>query len=282
MTGRDITRDVILADGRTLRAYDAGPDAGDLAVLWHHGTPGLGELPLPLNEVASEIGIRWFGYDRPGYGPSTRYEGRTVADAAGDAAHLAAAFGIDRFATLGASGGGPHALACAALLPGRVTAVVAIASLAPFEGSDDWFAGMYAGGEAELRAAVAGRDTLADHLAATDFDPAMFTAADMQALEGKWGWLGTVAGRALNSGLDGMVDDDLAFVQPWGFDPAAVAVPTLVLHGMDDRVVPPAHADVLHAALPDAEVRRVVGAGHLAVMNEVSDACRWLGNSARY
>ena len=277
MTERDIT----LADGRTLRAHDAGPDAGALAGLWHHGTPGLGELPEPLMDVAAEVGIRWFGYDRPGYGGSTRDEGRDVAAAAGDVAQLVDALGIDRFATLGASGGATHALAVAALLTGRVVGVVSIAALAPFHADGlDWFAGMYGGGEAELQASVAGRHTLAAHLAASDFDAEMFTPADFETLAGEWGWLGSVAGRALGSdagaAVDGMVDDDLAFVRPWGFDPAQVSAPTLVLQGDDDRVVPPAHGAWLAATLPHAQLRAVPGAGHIAVMQQAADACRWL------
>ncbi|MBE7189440.1 alpha/beta hydrolase [Jatrophihabitans endophyticus] len=273
--------DLVLHDGRTLHAYDAGPDAGSLAVLWHHGTPGLGELPDPLAEVTAELGLRWFGYDRPGYGGSTRAEGRDVAAAADDVQQLTDALGIDRFATLGASGGGPHALACAALLPDRVTAVVTAAGLAPFDAPGlSWFEGMYTGGAAELHAAEQGAEVLAAHLAASDFDPEMFVASDVAALEGAWGWLGSVAGRALATGLDGMVDDDLAFVRPWGFEVGDVRAPVLLLHGADDRVVPPAHSAWVAAHLPGGEHRVVPDAGHVAVLRAAADACRWLATAA--
>lgn len=273
--------EITLPDGRTLRGYDAGPECGDLPVIWQHGTPGLGELPEPLRDVATELGIRWIGYDRPGYGTSGPNEGRDVAAAADDVAHLADALGIDRFATLGASGGATHALGCAAVLGDRVIATVAIAALAPFEADGlDWFAGMYPGGEAELRAAADGRDVLSRYLSLTDFDPAMFTPADLHALQGEWGWLGSVAGRAFEAARSnspqGMVDDDLAFVHAWGCSPDRIRTPVLIVHGGDDRVVPPAHGAWLAAHIPDAQLRTAEGAGHLAVMHHAAEACRWL------
>ncbi len=148
-----IRRDVSLPDGRTLRAYDSG--AGDeLALLWHHGSPQTGALLEPLLAAAGRRGIRMLSYARPGYGGSTPLRGRDVASAAADVAAVADAFGVGRFAVMGASGGGPHALACAALLPDRVTGVACLASIAPFTDEFDWFAGMVAPGG--LRSALDG------------------------------------------------------------------------------------------------------------------------------
>jgi pimeloyl-ACP methyl ester carboxylesterase len=139
------------------------------------------------------------------------------ASAAADVSSIADALGVGRFAVMGHSGGGAHALACGALLPERVLGVVCVAGLAPFQAKGlDWFAGMAAAGAAELRAAARGRATLEDHLGSTEFDPEQFTLADHAALAGAWSWLGEVAGQALESGLIGMVDDDLATVAPWG------------------------------------------------------------------
>src|SRR5918912_2148248 len=164
--------DLELADGRTLHAYDTGADgaAGRLAVFWHHGTPNIGAPPEPLFEAADRLGIRWVSYDRPGYGGSTPSPSRDVASAAADVAAVADALGIERFAVMGHSGGGPHALACGALLPERVLAVVSVAGLAPF-GADglDWFAGMTPSGAAELRAAAEGRAALEEYLQSTEF-----------------------------------------------------------------------------------------------------------------
>ena len=134
---------------------------GRLAVFCHYGTPNIGAPPEPLFAAAEELGIRWVSYDRPGYGGSTPYPGRDVASAAAYASTIADALGIDRFAVMGHSGGGSHALACGALLPERVLGVVSVAGLAPFGAEGlDWFAGMATSGAAELRAATEGRAAL--------------------------------------------------------------------------------------------------------------------------
>ena len=105
-----------LEDGRTLVVHDTG--RGDaLTVLWHHGSPQTGALLEPLVRAAAGRDIRLLSYGRPSYGGSTKQPDRTVADAAYDVEELANQLGIATFATMGASGGGPHALACAALLP---------------------------------------------------------------------------------------------------------------------------------------------------------------------
>ncbi|WP_035792018.1 alpha/beta fold hydrolase [Kitasatospora mediocidica] len=272
--------DVELRDGRTLRAYEACPEGSEsgLAVVWHHGTPNVGTPPEPLFAASARHGIRWISYDRPGYGGSTPHPGRDVGSAAADVAAVADALGVDRFAVMGSSGGGPHALACAALLPERVQAVVCAAGLAPFDAPGlDWFAGMAPAGAAELRAAVRGREALEKLLAASEFDPEIFTPADHAALGAAWRWLATVAGEALRGGIGGMVDDDLAYVAPWGFDPARVTTPTLVLHGDRDRVVPSGHgAWLARNCGPAAELWARPDDGHISVLNSSEQALAWL------
>jgi pimeloyl-ACP methyl ester carboxylesterase len=214
--------DLKLSDGRTLHVYDAPPDGADprLVVFWHHGTPNIGVPPEPLFPAAAQHGIRWVSYDRPGYGGSTPHPGRDIASAAVDVSSVADALGIGQFAVMGHSGGGSHALACGALLPQRVVGVVCVAAMAPSDAQGlDWFAGMAASGEARLRAAAAGRAAMQAHLASTEWDPEEFTPADHAAVEGAWSWLGTVAGKALEGGPDGQVDDELAYVAPWGSTP---------------------------------------------------------------
>lgn len=264
--------------------YDAtahGAEAG-LAVFWHHGTPNIGAPPEPLFAAAARRGMRWLSYDRPAYGGSTPRPDRDVSSAAADVAAIADALGIARFAVMGHSGGGPHALACAALLPDRVVAAVCGSGLAPFEAEGlDWFAGMYAGGAAELRAAVAGRAPLERHIASTEFDPAMFSAADLAALEGPWSWLARVAGQAIRGGPAGMVDDDLAYVTPWGFQPRDLRPPVLYLQGGQDRIVPRAHGEWLARHTPSAELWLRPDDGHVSILSSAEAALDWIRDHAR-
>ncbi len=119
-----IESDLTIDDGSTLHVYDTG--TGDLPILWHHGTPSTGSPPAPLFAAAERWGVRWVGWDRPGYGGSSPQPDRPVASAATYAAQGADTLGLHRFAVMGHSGGGPHALACAALLPGRVIATMTL------------------------------------------------------------------------------------------------------------------------------------------------------------
>jgi pimeloyl-ACP methyl ester carboxylesterase len=273
-------QDVKLADGRTLRAYDAGGGAQDaFTVVWHHGSPQSGAPPAPLLAAAARRGIRLVSYGRPSYGGSSPQPGRVVASAAADTARIADALGVDRFAVMGASGGGPHALACAALLGARVTGVVCLASLAPLTEDFDWFAGMVAPGG--LRAAMAGRAARARYAETDEFDEASFTVADWATLAGTWSWLGDDAGHAGEQWPDGLVDDDVAFVVPWGFEPADVAAPVLLAQGSEDRVVPAAHAHWLLGRCPVPELWLRPRDGHVSILDACPLAMDWLLASAR-
>ncbi|MEO3754092.1 alpha/beta hydrolase [Streptomyces sp. B6B3] len=281
-----VERDLNLGDGRTLRVYDTGPgDAGaeSLVVVWHHGTPNVGAPPAPLFPAARRLGIRWVSYDRPGYGGSTPRPDRPVGSAADDVARVVDALGVGRFAVMGHSGGGPHALACGALLPDRVLGVVSVSGLAPFDAEGlDWFAGMGDAGAASLRAAAAGRAAKERHLASPDADHEPdFTPEDWAALAGEWSWFGDVVGPAVASGPGPHVDDDLAYVTPWGFDPARIAAPLLLLHGGRDRVVPAAHSRWLARHCHTAEPRLVPEDGHISVMRSAASALSWLRDATR-
>jgi pimeloyl-ACP methyl ester carboxylesterase len=276
--------DLVLGDGRTLHAYDAVADGaqGRLAVFWHHGTPNVGAPPEPLFPAAARLGIRWVSYDRPGYGGSTPHPGRDVASAAADVASVADALGIERFAVMGHSGGAAHALACAALLPERVLAAVCVSGLAPYHAQGlDWFAGMGAAGAAQLRAAARGRATLEEHLASAEYDPELFTPADHAALTGGWSWVLTVVEQAMEGGLGGMVDDDLATVGPWGFNPGQVRPPVLFVHGGQDRMVPSSHGQWLARRTPPAELWVRADDGHVSVLNAAEAALGWVREHAR-
>ncbi|ADD44413.1 alpha/beta fold hydrolase [Stackebrandtia nassauensis] len=273
--------DVTLADGRTLHGYDTGGE-DRMPVVWHHGTPNVGAPPAPLFVESERLGIRWVSYDRPGYGTSTPRPGRDFASAAGDVAAIADALGIDRFAVMGHSSGGPHALACAALLPERVTGVVAASALAPFDAEGlDWFAGMADGAAASLRASAAGRAAKEKYEETAEFDEAMFIPADYEALNGQWSWFNEVVRAAAANGPSPLIDDDLANVGDWGFDPRDVTVSTLVMHGAKDRLIPSSHGVWLVEHLPNARLRLLPGDGHISVMNSATEGLEFLAALGR-
>jgi pimeloyl-ACP methyl ester carboxylesterase len=271
-----LERDLRLEDGRNLRVYDAGgPAATDaVAIIWLHGSPQTGAPLEPLLSAAARRGIRLLSYGRPSYGGSSPLPGRRVASAAADVAQLADALEAARFAVMGYSGGGPHALACAALLAGRVTGVVSLASPAPFTEDFDWSAGMKSDGG--LRAAVAGREARARYAASAEFDQDSFTPTDWAALSGAWTALGEDAGRAGAAGPDGEIDDDVAFAAPWGFDVAMIEAPVLLVQGGQDRIIPPAHADWLmrHCRRPELWLRP--HDGHVSILGACPLAMDWL------
>jgi len=269
-------------DGPTVAYFIDEQASADWPVLvYHHGTPGAGPESGPLLQAARAVGFRMAELVRPGYGPSTRQPGRRVADVAGPAATLADLLGADRFATIGWSGGGPHAIATAALLPERCVAALSLAGVAPFEATGlDWLAGMGQDNIEEFGAAVAGEDDLQAYLTAAADSLATVTGDDIIAalasllpevdrvhLSG--GFADDFAGQvrwSLAKGIWGWFDDDLAFVEPWGFDLASVGPPILVWQGSDDLMVPFAHGQWLAANLPTAQAHLAAGEGHLSLV----------------
>jgi pimeloyl-ACP methyl ester carboxylesterase len=220
-------------------------------------------------------------YDRPGYGDSSLSPGRDIASAAKDVAAIADALAIGRFTVFGHSGGGPHALACAALLPHRVVAAVSGAAPAPFDADGlDWLAGWTPGLASEHRAAAAGRAALLDYLEQAEPEKmsAFFTDADAAALSGRWAWVGSVAGKAIAQGNGGYIEDGLAAVAPWGFSPSDIGVPVLLLHGQADKMVPSGHGEWLAAHCTVAELRLVPDAGHITVLDAAPTALAWLAD----
>jgi pimeloyl-ACP methyl ester carboxylesterase len=270
-----VEQDVVLADGRSVHVFDSGPRSAPDAVtlVWHHGSPQTGAFLDPVRTAAERRGIRLVSYARPSYGGSTPQPGRAVATAGADVAEVLDALGVGRFATMGASGGGPHALACAAAAPDRVVGVVTLAGIAPYDESD-WFAGM--ADATGPRTAQLGREARLALETTAQFDPAIFTTTDWAALDGPWASLGADAGRAGQAGPDGLVDDDVAFVNDWGFALAEVTGPVLVVQGGQNRVVPPSHADRLVRSCPAAQFWLRPLDGHISVLNAVPVAMDWL------
>jgi pimeloyl-ACP methyl ester carboxylesterase len=282
MSAWEVEEHPLTFGGRRVRWYSAGPADAALTVMWHHGTPNTGEPPEPLFEASAARGIRWLGFDRAGYGESEREQGRSIADAARVALAVADDAGVHTFAAAGHSGGGPHAMAAAVLAPERVAAVVSVSGLAPLNADGlDYYAGMHPGSAAELRAAQAGAGQVEALLAATEFDPELFTQADWAALEGTWAWLNKVAAQGVANGLAGSVDDNRAYVTDWGVDVRRVAVPVLLVHGTEDRVVPISQSRWLARHVESARLWEREGAGHISALGDGEDILDWLIDTVR-
>lgn len=279
------------SDGRTLQVRSDG-DPDGLPVLVQQGTPMDGSLYGPHVDDARQRGIRLLGYDRPGYGGSTAQPGRTVADCARDVETIADALGLERLAIWGISGGGPHALACGALLGGRVVAVALLGSVAPADADGlVWTAGMGEDNIQEFGNAQDGRDALAPYLEDKrterlagdavelhDELRTLLTPVDAAALTGEFAeFLDRSMRGALEPGVDGWLDDDLAFATSWGFDVGAVDVPVVIWHGDDDLFVPPAHGRWLAERLPNVDARLSADDGHLTLITRrIPEVHAWL------
>ena len=289
------THTVTTPDGRSLEVFEAGvPDGPAFVAIG--GTPSCGILYGPHMVDAEARGIRLVSWSRPGYGTSTPLPGRSVASVAEDAAAVADALGIDRFAVWGVSGGGPHALACAALLADRITAAASLAGVAPYDAEGlDWLAGMGEDNLDEFAAVLAGRAALEPLL---ERHRAAFATATGQDVRKQWATLLSAVDAevataeladylvdnvraALASGIEGWVEDDLAFVEPWGFALDAIAVPVLVWQGEEDRFVPPSHGRWLAEHVPGADVRLTAEDGHLTLTHRVPEVHAWLLERAR-
>jgi len=284
-------------DGRTL-AYATWGDPDGFPILSLHGTPGCRFNRWPNEEVYERLGVHVVTHDRAGYGRSDRHPGRSVADEAADVAALADELGLDRFGVTGGSGGGPHVLACAALLPKRVVRAVCIVGVAPFGPpgltEDEWFAGMDEENVREERKALEGEEALTPYLEdqqrqsekrvavdpsslLDDFDLSESDRAQLARPEVRQVITESTAEQAAN-GVGGWVDDDLAFLKPWGFDVGAVSVPVLIRYGLTDVLVPPAHGEWLAANVPGCIVEVETSAGHLGENPEeqIAADARWL------
>ncbi|MBO4209059.1 alpha/beta hydrolase [Micromonospora echinofusca] len=277
--------------GRHLRVVEDGDPAG-LPVLVQHGTPGAPLFWPSWVADARSRGIRLVGFARPGYAGSTRRPGRSVADTVTDCAAVADALALDRFATWGVSGGGPHALACAAGLGDRVTAVAVLGSLGPVDAPDLVATdGMREDNVAELTAAAQGEQVLRPMLEPTATAMATVDRAELiaglddfldssDAQVARAGFAGALVDGirdGLRAGVDGWVDDDLALARPWGFALSAVAQPVGVWHGVRDAMVPVGHGRWLADTAKADHVALSAGDGHLAVLaHRVPDVHAWL------
>jgi pimeloyl-ACP methyl ester carboxylesterase len=271
--------DVTTPDGRTLRVLDAGPEDG-APVLVHNGTPNSRLLYGHDVERAEQQGVRMISYDRPGYGGSTRLEGRSVADCAVDVRAIAAALQIERLAVWGISGGGPHALACAALLEDLVPAVGVLGSIAPW-GADglDYFEGMGELNVEDIKLAIADKAAArakceadreamlaADAAGLTEQLISLLSPVDAAVMTGEIGqYIVDCVQNGLAPGADGWWDDAEAHLGPWGFELSAIRTPVLLMHGRQDRFVPFAHGQWLATQVPGVEAFLSEEDGHLTL-----------------
>ncbi|MFF7563345.1 alpha/beta fold hydrolase [Streptomyces pseudovenezuelae] len=277
-------------DGRRLTVEEYGDPDGSPVVLLHD-TPGCRFGVVPGDVVAAHPHIRFIAYDRPGYGDSDRLPGRRVADAARDVAELAGALGLGRFSVLGYSGGAPHALACAALLPSRVRRAAALASPAPPDARDlRWFDGMAASQVEEFTLALTDPLAYAERLAvrAADIrrDPAQLlvslrdglTDSDRRTVsEPAVGEMLLRAYReALRGSSYGWLDDGLALLSGWGFDPAAVTRPVLLWHGAQDTFSPVGHFSWLADRIPRVRPVLQQDTGRFGALEALPAVLDWL------
>ena len=290
MLGAILKYTVRTADGRRLSTQVYGdPDGRPVFLL--HGTPGSRLGPHPRSAVLHRLGVRLISFDRPGYGESDRLPGRRIADVAADVQAIADAQDLEKFSVVGRSGGGPHALACAALLPERTSKAAVLVGLAP-HGADglDWFDGMAQSNVIEFTAAANGYADIVAHtkvvgnavranpasllarLQAELPDPDRRVVAD-RGIQSK---LIETYAEALRTSDYGWIDDALAFCSPWGFDPASVTVPVLLWHGASDVFSPASHARWLAHRIPSAAVVVQAGAAHFGALDVLPDILRWL------
>jgi pimeloyl-ACP methyl ester carboxylesterase len=291
-------RTVKVADGRSLAVARWG-DPGGTPILSLHGTPG-SRLLRPTDEDAlRRAKINLITYDRPGYGASDRVRARRVVDCVADIEAIADALGVSRFAVTGRSGGGPHALAVAARLPDRVAVAECVVGAAPSDVADlDWTAGMDEENVTEFGWARQGEQVLHQRLvpvAAADVrrmtaDPAKVFSDDWQLADADRQVLARddvqrvlieSVREALRPGVWGWVDDDLAFLRPWGFAVSEIRVPITIRYGSQDVLVPAAHGAWLAGHVPGAEVVVDDGAGHLANPETVLDRLTILAAAVR-
>jgi pimeloyl-ACP methyl ester carboxylesterase len=269
---------VQLPDGRFLDLRVSGPADG-LPLVFHHGTPGASMPYQAVERAVHACGLRVVTTSRPGYGDSSPQPGRQVVDVVADTAAVLDHIGARRCLVAGWSGGGPHALACGARLP-AAAAVLVIAGVAPYEADGlDWLDGMGEDNVGEFSAALKGEDELRSFLLAERENLKNVTAdsmvgsmdtllpvVDRALLSGEFGE-DMVASfhEAMRAGVEGWLEDDLAFSQPWGFDLAEISVPVMIWQGSADLMVPFAHGQWLASHVPGAFGHMEDGEGHLSI-----------------
>ncbi|MEU6632199.1 alpha/beta hydrolase [Streptomyces parvus] len=281
---------VLAADGRHLMVERMGDPRGRPVFLLH-GTPGSRLGPAPRGMVLYQRHTQLIAYDRPGYGDSDRHEGRRISDVVGDVRAIADALGLERFAVVGRSGGAPHALACAALMPERVTRTAALVSLAPRDAAGlDWFEGMSASNVLAYSTAADDPESLArsfiDRSAQIRQDPVRLLddlrreLTDSDRLVVNDAGIRSMLLRNFSEGLRhsayGWIDDAIAFCRPWGFDPSRITGEVLLWHGVQDVFSPVGHSRWLAGQIPGATTVLEPRAAHFDAFPMLPRILDWL------
>lgn len=245
-----------------------------------HGTPGSRRAFDPWVLDARARGLRLLTYDRPGYGGSTARPGRSVGDVAEDVAEIADALGLERFAVWGFSGGGAPALACAARLPKRVVGAASIAGVAPYPAEGlDWVGDAGELNAEDFRLMLADRPawlakSKKDREEMLTLTPAKLEAmfasllSDVDRAASTPAWTEFLVAQireGLAPGDEGIRDDNLSTILPWGFRLEEIPVPTQLWHGAHDRFVPFTHGQWLARRIPNVEAHLEPAEGHTSL-----------------
>ena len=287
---------VPLTDGRVI-AYLEGGDPHGYPVFGLHGTPGCRLARWFDDGIYARAGVRYITTDRAGFGRSSRNRGRAVAHEAGDVLAVADFLGIERFSVVGGSGGGPHSLACGALLTNRVERVACQSSIAPLNNGGmnrkAWIKGMAQEHADEISWAKAGELTLTRQIEIEQRKMMTLVASDPSMLLGEGMSQGDqeflshpdvakrfneVISEQAVQGVEGWVDDIIAFTNPWGFDLSKISVPVLITHGAEDMSAPLTHGMWLADRIPNSKIKINKTGGHLPDYSgaEISTTMRWL------
>jgi pimeloyl-ACP methyl ester carboxylesterase len=269
-----------LPDGRDVAFAEYG-DPGGVPVFAFHGAPGSRLQLAPADAAAREAGVRLIVTDRPGYGHSSFVSRRRLVDWPFDVLAIADRLCLDRFAVLGVSGGGPHALACTASGSSRVAAAGVVSSPCPYpDGPEEvrgprrwltWLSGVP--GLMWLVATIVVAAIRRFPRAAFDVARRFMPEADRRVVDGVGfrEWFIDSSRRASATTARAIAQDLALFSRGWRIGLEAIDVPVTIWHGTDDRLVDPSSADVLGTVVPHATLRWCPGEGHLLFADRVAD-----------
>lgn len=272
-----------LTDGRFLEYFDNAISSTS-AIVFHHGTPGHGHAWAQWLDLLAARGVRALSYSRAGYGISDRHEGRTVFSNNSDIRELLDSLGIQNFISIGWSGGGPHALATSAMAGNK--GAITLAGVGAYGVDDlDFLAGMGPENEEEFGEAFKGEAEISAWMEKNagafknvtgeeirESFGGLISDADKEVINGSFAdELATTMRKGLAVSFDGWIDDDIAFIQPWGFNLNEISVPVLIWQGDQDLMVPHAHSYWLEKHIPTATLNFVPGHGHVSLVVKYAD-----------